>query len=456
MQDARRLRAQRLAAWLPGAWLPWVECQSAALQIGPSTHGVRTREVGRKCMLDEELDVESALGNHRRDEGMRVVKAPSVVKVAVAGLGLATLTYVSSCDPTDGRAERDLQVGKALAGGVRFSSRDGLAAVRRADVVGASGGDASAEGELVLWGGAPEPVIFANVSADATTTWTVELQNALRDIELTATDASGAALEVESLGAAVPTRPRFRISLPSGQRSVLRFTAPDSSSGEPFRFALLSDVQTAIDEVQDLFDEIDRDPSIVFVLGAGDLTQDGTAEELSRFRAELKNLEVPYFATLGNHELVASTVHWHDYFGRANFRFVFRGVQFTLIDSGSATIDPMVYDWLDGWLAEGQGRVHVVAMHIPPIDPIGVRNGSFASRNEGYKLLNRLAEGGVDLTLYGHIHSFYEFDNGGIPAFISGGGGALPERFDDIGRHFMALDIDADRGLIGSQVVQIE
>jgi len=379
--------------------------------------------------------------------------SPSTVRVAAAALGLIALTYGSSCDPTDGRAERDLQVGKALAGGVRFSSRDGLAAVRRIE-----GGGASSEGELVLWGGAPEPVIFASASADATTTWTVELQNALRTVELTVTDASGTALDVEPLGATVPTRPRFRVSLPAGQQSVLRFTVPAASSkpGEPFRFALLSDVQTAIDEVQDLFDAIDRDASIQFVLGAGDLTQDGTAEELSRFRSELESLEVPYFATLGNHELVSSTVHWHEYFGRANFRFVFRGVQFTLIDSGSATIDPMVYDWLDDWLDEGQDRVHVVAMHIPPVDPIGVRNGSFASRNEGYKLLRRLADGGVDLTLYGHIHSFYEFENGGMPAFISGGGGALPERFDDIGRHYMALDIDADRGLVGSQVVQIE
>ena len=65
-------------------------------------------------------------------------------------------------------------------------------------------------------------------------------------------------------------------------------------------------------------------------------------------------------------------------------------------------------------------------MHIPPVDPIGVRNGSFANRNEAAKLLTRLARGGVDLTLYGHIHSYYAFENAGIPAHISGGGGAIP------------------------------
>jgi hypothetical protein len=95
-------------------------------------------------------------------------------------------------------------------------------------------------------------------------------------------------------------------------------------------------------------------------------------------------------------------------------------------------------------------------MHIPPLDPIGVRNGAFASRGEAAALLARFAERGVDLTLYGHIHSYYAFDNAGIPAFISGGGGAIPERFDDMGRHFMRFEIDPDRGLVGRRVVRVD
>ena len=95
-------------------------------------------------------------------------------------------------------------------------------------------------------------------------------------------------------------------------------------------------------------------------------------------------------------------------------------------------------------------------MHIPPIDPIGVRNGSWASRSEAAKLLGRLAEGRVDLTLYGHVHSYYEFDNAGIPAFISGGGGAIPERFDRIGRHFMVFEVDAQQGVLRKDVVKVD
>jgi hypothetical protein len=131
-------------------------------------------------------------------------------------------------------------------------------------------------------------------------------------------------------------------------------------------------------------------------------------------------------------------------------------VTFTLLDSASATIDPIVYGWLDGWLARGLGNVHVVAMHVPPLDPTGVRNGAFASRAEAAKLLGLLARGGVDLTIYGHVHSFYAFENAGIPAYISGGGGALPERFDDMGRHFLVVDADAERGIRGVRVVRVD
>ncbi len=87
-------------------------------------------------------------------------------------------------------------------------------------------------------------------------------------------------------------------------------------------------------------------------------------------------------------------------------------------------------------------------MHIPPLDPVGTRNGAFASRAEASRLLGLLAEANVDLTLYGHVHSFYAYANAGIPAYISGGGGAVPERLDGIGRNFLTIDVDPARGAI--------
>jgi 3',5'-cyclic AMP phosphodiesterase CpdA len=170
----------------------------------------------------------------------------------------------------------------------------------------------------------------------------------------------------------------------------------------------------------------------------------------------MRTLQIPYYTTLGNHELGASPCRFQDYFGRGSFHFAFKQVHFSEIDSASASVDPMVYDWLDGWLDQARDDVHVVAMHIPPLDPIGVRNGAFGSRNEAAKLLVKLATGRVDLTLYGHIHTYYRFDNAGIDAYISGGGGAIPERFDGIGRHFLVVDVGADTGVENVSVVRVD
>jgi Icc protein len=70
--------------------------------------------------------------------------------------------------------------------------------------------------------------------------------------------------------------------------------------------------------------------------------------------------------------------------------------------------------------------------------------------------LTLLAAGGVDLTLYGHIHSYYAFSNANIPAYISGGGGSIPERFDGIGRHYLTVDVDRERGVLATSLVRID
>jgi Icc protein len=353
----------------------------------------------------------------------------------------AALLAASCLRPSEERAERDLEVGQAESSALRVAVGDGLAVVRRL-----------APDELVLWGSAPG--FDVELTLPEAGELDIEVQNCLVDAQLSLRGSGTATLTEEASGD-VRTRKRWRLVAPAG-RVQLQLAAPDHETQAAFRFALLSDVQEAIDDVSDVFDRINQQERVRFLLGAGDLTERGSREELERYQRELLRLNVPYFTTLGNHELGTSPDLYHDYFGRGSFQFRFRGVYFTLLDSASATLDPIVYEWLDGWLAAGQRHVHVVAMHIPPIDPIGVRNGSWGSRSEAAKLLGRLAQGRVDLTLYGHVHSYYEFDNAGIPAFISGGGGAIPERFDRIGRHFMLFDVDAERGIVDQRVVKVD
>lgn len=357
---------------------------------------------------------------------------------------LLALGTGSCLRPTEERAERDREVGQASAAALEVHVEEGLAAVRQLD-----------EGKLVLWDSAPEVHVRLSNGGSLRSGFVLEIQNCLRDSVVRVAHGDRE-LALEQLPEPLPTRRRWRFDVPPRSELSLRVQAPDAGERTPFRFAVLSDVQEAIDRVQDIYRVINTDRSLRFLFGAGDLTEQGTPEELERFQRELESLDVPYYTTLGNHELGESPPAYHDYFGRGSFQFRFHGVRFTLLDSASASLDPIVFDWLDGWLEAGRDDVHIVSMHIPPLDPTGVRNGAFASRAEAAKLLGRLAQGGVDLTLYGHVHSYYSFENAGIPARISGGGGAIPERFDALGRHFLSVLVDPERGVRDISVVRVD
>jgi len=238
--------------------------------------------------------------------------------------------------------------------------------------------------------------------------------------------------------------------------TTLTIGVPEEPSAEPFVFAVLGDVQRALGQVDDVFARMNEDPELTFVVCPGDLVNTGSRSELAQFQDQLALLRVPYFSTVGNHELGGTPRAWHELFGPFNVHFSHRGVAFSLIDDANATIDPSVYDWLKDWLDQARDRTHAVFMHIPPLDPVGVRGGGFRSRKEAAKLMQQLAEGRVDALFLGHIHSYYAFSLAGVPSYISGGGGAVPERFDGIGRHYLRVRASEARGIEDVAVVRVD
>jgi 3',5'-cyclic-AMP phosphodiesterase len=360
--------------------------------------------------------------------------------IRVAALALA----LSACvRPAEERTLADLEVGVADDGdGLSIEIQDGAAQVR------AIGG-----GGISLW--AQAPIVRAEARAEVASAVTLAMENCMPGAELRAL-ASGRPLPVTALGGERPTVCRFALELPGGDQVDLELAPPDAGVVERFRFAAMGDIQTALPEVGDVFARIDGEPGLRFVVSMGDLVEDGQLDEYDLLVEKLKELDIPYFSTIGNHELRANLDRWHDLFGRYNVHFTFKGVAFSFVDSGNASIDPLVYDWLEDWLTEAEATVHIFGTHYPPIDPVGARQGSFRSRKEAAKLLAMLAGGAVDLTLYGHIHSYYAYSNAGIPAYISGGGGALPEKLDGIGRHFLVVEANPPGRVDSVGVVRVD
>jgi 3',5'-cyclic-AMP phosphodiesterase len=346
--------------------------------------------------------------------------------------------------PGEDRARLDLEVGRAASDGLAIEVDDGLAHVR-----------AVADRTVVLWAQAPVLRIAVDVEPDAAGQWRFTFDNVVADAALTA-ESGGAPVLVVAAGGARPTRRSWEVFLPPG-RTMIQVAPPDADDLTRWRFAAMADIQDALPIVDQVFARINAQPDLRFVISMGDIVQRGHAWEYELFEEQLTRLDLPYYSTIGNHELFADPARWAERFGRLNVHFTFRGVSFSLIDSGDATIDPLVDGWLDDWLDAAADRIHVFGTHYPPIDPVGVRGGSFASQREALRLLARLAAGNVDLTLYGHIHTHSAFDNAGIPAHITGGGGADPQRLDHIGRHFLVVEAAPAEGRIANvQVVEVD
>ena len=342
----------------------------------------------------------------------------------------AAIVMLAACTrPSEDRALLELDVGIAEISDARVTVDGGLAAVR-----------VLTDHRLELWANSPVVSFEVVLGSGAAGMWTVIVHNSLSDSVLAADGATLA--RTRDAG---PTVATFEVPLGTGTHR-LRIAPPDADVPGSFKVAAMADIQTALPVVDDVFEAISAVPDARFVVAMGDITQRAEEEEYEMFERQLAYLRIPYYTTLGNHELWSPPEKYFDRFGRASFQFTFKGCSFTFADSGDAAIDPLVNDWIKGWLDDARDRPNVFLTHMPPIDPNGLRYGSFRSTRDGQRLLSELVDGRVDLTLYGHIHTYVEYENAGIPAYISGGGGAQPMKLDGIDRHFLIVELDATVG----------
>ncbi len=363
------------------------------------------------------------------------------MKRALLNLSVGLALCAHSCFlPAEERAALDLEVGRAEAPGVRIQVADGLAAVRTFD-----------GNKLKLWAQAPRLNIAVELDTPGERELELEVLNCMPTAALSV-DA-GPSLAPEPV---VGRRAACKFSLTLNQSAEIELFSTREDPEAGFVFAVLSDVQNAIGSVQDIFQRMNQDPELMFVVSTGDLVNNGTRSQLTRFQDELGQLEIPFFSTVGNHEMGAPAEVWHSLFGQFTTHFEFGGVAFSMVDSGNATVDPETYERLEDYLAQSRRKPHVVLTHVPPLDPSGLRQGSFRSRKEAAKFLKLLADGKVDALFLGHIHSYYAFSSAGIPTYISGGGGAIEEKLDGIGRHYLRVHVHPERGIEEVGLVRVD
>ena len=361
------------------------------------------------------------------------------MKIISATLALALAACISAGE----RPGLDDEVGVGEAPPLAVRAVENFAQLRELSPTGA-----------VMWVSAPELSIEIENGGTTDTEFDLTLLNATAATEFSATLAGAphGVLEVERTR---PTERQARLDVPAMATVTVTLALPAEIAG-PFRVAVMGDIQTALDSVDEVFDAISDVENLDFVISTGDIVESARENEFDLFDAQLQFLRIPFYSTIGNHEIRGDHEIWHRRYGLYSLYFVYRDVAFSFIDSGNGGIHPTVGDRLQRALDEHRDRIHLVGTHYPPFDPIGVRSGSFRSRKEAAAFLARLADGRVDTTFYGHIHSFYAYENAGIPAYISGGGGASPERWDGIGRHFLVLTINPNEGSTEVGLVRVD
>jgi hypothetical protein len=337
---------------------------------------------------------------------------------------LLTVVGLTAClDPTSERTRRDRdETGVAQVAGVRARIEPGVAlAIDEANAF------------VRFRANAPELSLALSNGSTAELKVTFEIVNTFAD----STVSLPAWVGPES-GLA------FEVVVPAGGESSALLELPVAKTPAVFRFAWVGDVQGGNQRFARIRERINADPSLEFTVFAGDITEQGSQGQIDAFVQEARLLRRPWFSLLGNHEsLRGEPLAFQRTVGRINVRFDYKGARFVLIDSASGTLDPWTFDFLRAAMGADGPRTRVVAMHIPPFDPEGLRDGGFNDRTEAARVLAALVRGGADLLLAGHIHTLRQTSQAGIETWISGNGGVeRGMKFDGSDLHYLAVTVD--------------
>lgn len=174
---------------------------------------------------------------------------------------------------------------------------------------------------------------------------------------------------------------------------------------DPFRIALMADGQWDLTEARDAVRDLNKRDDIAFVAHGGDITQMGLAKEYRWMNESFRRLKVPFFTVVGNHDLLANgKAIYEAMYGPTDYVFDFGRTRFVFLDNNSREYDfngknPDLDFLQDALPADGSYERAVVVSHTPPWSPD--MDPELVPR-----FVEILREGGVVLSLHGHVHQF--------------------------------------------------
>lgn len=213
-----------------------------------------------------------------------------------------------------------------------------------------------------------------------------------------------------------------------------------------------------------------RHPDLV--VNTGDqIYKPGNVEHWKRFWELSKNVTVPYFLTVGNHDAHVQVAGSEDTFKaqvdlpgkEIYYSFVAGNSLFVVLDSYIKGEDKRItgeqYIWLEQVLTASKQRNKFVFVHHPlyPEAGKGKHHGNSLDRYpaDRDRLQALFVKQKVTMVFLGHEHLYLRKTINGIPHIIAGGGGAPLYAPDEDGgfHHYVLVTVDGDK--VSGEVVDV-
>jgi predicted phosphodiesterase len=207
---------------------------------------------------------------------------------------------------------------------------------------------------------------------------------------------------------AMAARPTVEDRVREGLSDSLRTPDTVAVNHDSFRFAVFGDPQIHSDYKSSLgrFGQEVAERGIDFFCVLGDLTNDATPDEVDSIKLQLGRVGIPYYATIGNHDLYQADgwERFKDNYGPSCFAVVIADrIKLIFLDTADGTLGPTQFDWFQAELQDSR-FIKIVLTHYPVFDgekPIMWRLASDAERAKVQSLLERY---GAYAWCAGHIH----------------------------------------------------